>query len=146
MSGRGGIWTFRRARRIAAWLGLFAILAQAMLPVLHYRPVEHGVFKVLARADAGPLTAVICTPSGFKVVTLDGLPAEDGSQQKNGKTRFCPLCQAANAVAALVPPVAPTLDVLETETRIALTVAYEALARRPATANLQPRAPPFPIG
>lgn len=146
MTARGGIWSQRRARRLAAWLGLFAILAQAMLPVLHYRPAEHGVFKILSQAATGPLTAVICTPSGFKVVTLDSLPAEGESSQKNGKTRFCPLCQAATALAALIPPAAHALDALAAETRVVLIAAYDALAEQPATANLQPRAPPLPIG
>ena len=137
-----------RARRFAAWLGLVAIVAQALLPMLHPTPTQHGVFKVLARASTGPVTAVICTPSGFKLVTLDALPpGEEGTSKKDGgKTRFCPLCQAAHALAVATPPAAPALHALAAEARVALIAAADALSAQPATANLQARAPPLPIG
>jgi hypothetical protein len=134
----------RRARLFAALLGIGAILAHALLPVLHPVPTPQAVLRLLADAAAGPATAVICTPAGIKVVALDGLPAEpDG---KPGKARFCPLCQAAGAMAAFAPPVTPALAAPAGAAVAAIRVAAAAVPRQPATANLPPRAPPLPIG
>jgi hypothetical protein len=72
----------RRCRALVAWIAVLAIFVQAMLPALHALAMGSG--GMVATADAGS-TVVICTPTGFKRITLGGLPtpwpAPDGSSQ-----------------------------------------------------------------
>lgn len=127
----------RTARLLAAWLGMLAIVAQALLPVVHPMSAPRAL-----QADAAASgKIVICTPYGFKLVSLDELPGDD----KPGKAQpgqFCPLCQAVQTAAALPPPEGPDLGRVPCETAVAFVDRDTASAPPPATGPPQARAPP----
>ncbi len=129
----------RRTRRLlVAWLGLFALVAQALLPVVH--PVAPSRMQA---ADASSLDKiVICTPYGFKLVSLDELPGDDTSR-KSMPGQFCPLCQAAQTAAALPPPDGPALGRVPTPIVLHLAESDRLPPAAPATGPPQARAPPF---
>lgn len=134
-----------RLKLIGAWLGILALAVQALLPVLHGPAMARGQMAMAsAAADGlGGKTIVICTPSGYKIVTLDeGTGQNPPATPEKGKALFCPLCQAIQAAAALVPPSAPVLDRVVEPTRVAYSVFAQEPVSRPRACSSQPRAPP----
>ncbi len=129
--------TRRTKRLLAAWLGMLAIVAQALLPIVH--PMAPSKTMTAEAAALGKI--VICTPYGFKLVSLDELPGDD-TKRKAAAAQFCPLCQAVQAAAALPPPDGPALGCVAAETRVAFFDPAAASAPPPATGPPQARAPP----
>jgi hypothetical protein len=127
----------RHTRRLlAAWLGVLAIVAQALLPIAHPMAPPRAL-----TADAAALgKIVICTPYGFKLVSLDEVPGED--TKRKAASQFCPLCQAVQAATALLPPDGPALGCVAAETTVAFFDPGTASAPPPATGPPQARAPP----
>ena len=110
--------------RLAAWLGVLALLVQALLPAA----------AMAATSRSGGETMVICTVDGVRTVTL-------GEHEKGGKPFAglpCHDCLAA-ACAALPAP----------EPQIARVVYSRVVMERPREQAWAPklaRAPPRPPG
>lgn len=116
---------------------MLAIVAQALLPVVHPMAPSRAL-----TADAAVLgKIVICTPLGFKLVSLDELPGDE-APRKAKPGQFCPLCPAAHA-AALPPPDGPDLGRVAAGTTVAFLDPDTTAAPPPATGPPQARAPPF---
>jgi hypothetical protein len=129
----------RRTRRLlAAWLGMLAVVAQALLPIVH--PMAPSRALTTDAAALGKI--VICTPYGFKLVSLDELPGED-TKRKAAPGQFCPLCLAVQSAAILPPPDGPALGCVAAETTVAFLDPATTSTPPPATGPPQARAPPF---
>ncbi len=128
----------RRTRRLlAVWLGMLAIVAQALLPIVHPMAPPRAL-----TADAAALgKIVICTPYGFKLVSLDELPGDE-TPRKAKPGQFCPLCQAVQSAAVLPPPDGPDLGYVAVEIDVAFFDSDTASAPPHATGPPQARAPP----
>src|SRR5579859_7336599 len=123
----------------AAWLAIFAILLQALLPV--------------AQAPAG------MAPAGLGGDTIAGLDIAQNLCHAPGDTRrddpgkapldhqqCCAICLAAHAVGSFAPPSAPTVAISRDYGTVVPVEA--ALILPPLRSNLrqqQPRAPPVLI-
>ena len=87
----------RSARTTALWLGLAALLVQAMAPLCLVGSMGAGA--------PGASSIILCTSHGFETIQIgaDGnpLPATP-AQDQQGAT--CPLCAAMHATGAFVPP------------------------------------------
>ena len=86
----------RVTRTLALWLGLAALLVQAMAPLCLTGFMSAGV--------PGESSIILCTSHGFETIRIDadgkplpGTPAQD--QQGS----ICPLCSAMHAASAFVP-------------------------------------------
>jgi len=131
----------RHTRRLlAAWLGVLAIVAQALLPIVHPMAPPRALAADAAATGATLAKIVICTPLGFKLVSLDEVPGDD--TKRTTTSQFCPLCQAAQAAAALPPPGGPDLGCVAGETTVAFLDPRSLSAPAPATGPPQARAPP----
>ena len=120
---------------------MLAIVAQALLPIVH--PVAPSRAQVADAAAFGKI--VICTPYGFKVVSLDEVPGDD-MPRKAAAGQFCPLCQAAQTAVALPAPDGPDLGRCLAGTTVAFSEAGAAPSAGFAPHLPQARAPPLPIG
>ena len=97
----------------------------------------------LAAGATTARTVLICTPTGYKLVTIADLPPGDGSPAPLPlKEHFCPLCQAVKSAAALPPPAPPELCAPVVAASVVRAPIEIALPAAPALANLQARAPP----
>ena len=87
----------RSARTTALWLGLAALLVQAMAPLC--------LAGFMSAGATGASSIILCTSHGFETIQIgaDGkpLPATP-AQDQQGTT--CPLCAAMHATTAFVPP------------------------------------------
>lgn len=138
MSGHAPLLARRTKRLLAAWLGMLALVAQALLPVVH--PVAPSRTLTADAAALGKI--VICTPYGFKLVALDDLPGSDDRHKVN-PGQFCQLCQAVQSAAALPPPDGPALGTVPTPIVLRLATLARVPAAPPATGPPQARAPPL---
>jgi hypothetical protein len=118
-------WTAGRARA-AAWLGVLALLVQAMLPA--------AAMAATAGAQRGE-RIVVCTVSGVRTITVGDHPTGGG---KSFAGMPCQDCLAAAAVALPAP-----------EPQIAPIVYAQTAVERPRERSWPPslaRAPPRPPG
>ena len=87
----------RSVRTTALWLGLAALLVQAMAPLC--------LAGFMSAAAPGTSSIILCTSHGFETIQIgaDGkpLPATPAQDQQGAN---CPLCAAMHAASALVPP------------------------------------------
>jgi hypothetical protein len=128
----------KRGTRPAAWLAVFAILLQALLPVVQ---------APAGMASAGPggdtiagldIAGHLCHAPGDTAPDDHG-PAPVDHQQ------CCDFCLAVHAVGGFAPPSAPKIAVSR-EYGIVLPVETSlVLTRRQANSTQQARAPPILI-
>jgi hypothetical protein len=89
----------RVLRTFALWLGLVALMVQALAPLC-----AAGLMGSTDRTD-GVASIILCTAHGFETIRIgaDGkpLPAAPAQDQQSSP---CPLCAAMHAMTAFVPP------------------------------------------
>jgi hypothetical protein len=85
------------SRTLALWLGLAALLVQAMAPLC--------LAGFMSVAAPGASSIILCTAHGFETIQIgaDGkpLPATPAQDQQGAN---CPLCSAMHAASAFMPP------------------------------------------
>jgi hypothetical protein len=119
-----------KLNRRAAWLAVFALLLQALLPAVHH-PGGMALAGTLALGDAH-----LCLAPG-------SAPVSPGDTDKSPHhAPACAICQAVHAIGGFAPPAAP---VLAGQTAIATSFAPSRSAA-PVSRQIfraqQPRAPP----
>ena len=126
---------FRRrysASRRAAWLAVFALLLQTLVPAFHH-PASMALGGTLALGEAQHLClapgSTPVAPSGEDKVPHHHLPA-------------CAICQAVHAIGGFAAPPAPMLAFSGGYTVAALPHFDPAQPRPRLNTHLQPRAPP----
>jgi hypothetical protein len=124
----------RRHTGPAGWLALFAILFQALLPVVH-----HPAGVALAGA-INPDSHNFCFAPG----TGDHQPADPHKAPAN-HTPPCPICQAMHAVGGFVPAAAPSPVVTGNFEIADLFPQLESSGRSQPRETAQARAPPVKI-
>ena len=130
----------RITRPAGAWLGIFALLIQVWLPLVHH--------PALAAAGAPPAyagdTALFGGEIALCLAPLSGQPDPSGRPVPVHKIPVCPICQAMHALGSFVPPagiVVAERPLPPVPVNAAHRVAVIARAANPAT---RPRAPPVP--
>lgn len=157
-TGRDRRRSLRRGRRMSGGLSggtllaLLAVLALMLLPAFqavamarHGGPAGAPADPAFAAA-AGQVSVVICTPYGYKLVSLADLLKSD-TEDKGGKTpgadRACALCPA---LAQQDLAVAPSLFILRPEPVAVAAGPWVVVAGHIMPAGppplKQPRAPP----
>ena len=124
--GRGRTGGHRRRAGVAAWLGVLALLIQALLPAAAMAAQSRGSGEQI----------VICTLAGVKTVTVDAKTHEKGGEAFAGLP--CADCLAASTAAVPLP-----------ELEVALAVFASAPIEHAPERNWAPRlarAPPRPPG
>jgi hypothetical protein len=121
----------RRKTTRGAWIAIFAILLQALLPLVHH-PAG------MAMADTLPIGSAknVCIAPGSAPV----LPDKPTKTQHNPP--LCEICQAIHAVGGFPPPAAPVLHIISTVEAIVVPSPSAFAALPAAFAPQQPRAPP----
>ena|SRR5271168_3180659 len=125
----------RKATRPAAWLAMFAILLQALLPAVH-----HPAGMALAGVGNDKI-------AGLDIAQYLCVAPSSTTPDKPGKVPAhhippCALCSAVHAIGGFAPPVAPVIAVSREFGIVApTTTALVPLQQRP-TPRQQPRAPP----
>ncbi|MBE9558635.1 MAG: DUF2946 domain-containing protein [Proteobacteria bacterium] len=135
MPGRTRSW-----RRPAAWVALFALLLNVVLPLASVAKTAEAAGPGAYLAGGSGETIVICTGTGMRIIQLgpDGKPVS-GNMQGDG---FCPICTIFAGIdltrSTQVEPVSDTgLN------RGVLTPAHADLPRPSIHATPSaPRAPP----
>lgn len=120
-----------RARRVAAWLGLVAMLAFALLPTLA-RALPHGSSEGWVE---------VCTPRGMQWVAVDAASADPASPPPAAAAETCTLCSLSLGGAAALPAPVPRLALPSRATEpppLFLQAPRTLFAWRSA----QPRGPP----
>jgi hypothetical protein len=119
-----------RARRVAAWLGLVAVLAFALLPTLS-RAVPHG------SSDGW---VEVCTPRGMQWMAVDAL-ADPAAPAPSTVAEPCTLCSLSFGAAAALPAPGRTLALPSRATE-APALFLQAPRTLFAWRSAQPRGPP----
>jgi hypothetical protein len=124
-----------RGSHRAAWLALFAVLFQALLPAVHH---PQGMAMAGGLGIAG----------GINICLAPGTPPGNSAPADSGKNPAphapaCPLCQAIHAIGAFAPPASPSLPArLGDAIALGVSVATRIEPRSHRT-HPQPRAPPL---
>ncbi len=125
-----------RALRPAAWLAVFAILLQALLPMMH------PAGSMARAATSGDTIAGFDIAQNLCHAPGDTTP-DDRGQTPADHQQCCAICLAVHAVSSFTPPAAPAVAVARD---YGIVVPVEAaLILPPLRPNLrqqQPRAPP----
>lgn len=123
------------SRRLAVWLGLFALLIHALLPL-----TQTAIRS--AQASQGIEHVVLCSALGFKTIALKhGLPVDADPDKPEKASRNCPFCPGHAAGPAILPA-----GILLALPAFSLTVLFgsapdSTLAQSPHSPQ-QARAPP----
>ena len=125
-----------RGTRPAAWLAVFAILLQALLPVVRAPAVMAGpAGDTIAGLD---IAAHLCHAPGDTAPDDHG-PAPADHQQ------CCDVCLSVHAIGGFSPPSEPILAVNRDYGVVIPTTATLILPRQQVNSPQQARAPPFLI-
>jgi hypothetical protein len=128
----------------SAWLGIFAVLFQALLPLGHHPATMFaptgGETADFERAFAEAM--VLCTPAG---PVHSGVPFDNHAPAHHPNLPPCPICLSMHTMGGLVPP-----DTVNLTAQSFAHYAYLGNAARPVrtvSLNLgaRPRAPPLQI-
>jgi hypothetical protein len=124
-----------RAHRRTAWLAVFALLLQSLIPAFHH-PASMAFAGTLAFGDVKDL----CLASG-------SAPVAPGDHDKAPQHHVpdCPICQAVHAMGGFPPPTAPVVALPGEAGTGTPTVRTALLVRQRAFTLAQPRGPPASI-
>jgi hypothetical protein len=125
-----------KGTRPAAWLAVFAILLQALLPV--------------ARAPAGMAAPSGDTIAGLNIAAnlchaLGETAPDDHGPGPVDHQQCCDFCLAVHAIGGFAPPSAPEIAVSREYGLVIPTAATIVLPRQQAGSTQQARAPPVLI-
>lgn len=126
-------WNRHRQTRRAAWLAVFALLLQTIIPALHHpASLALGSVSVLDAAQH------LCLAQNAGSTT----PSDHEKAPKHHAVPVCPMCQAVHAIGGFAPPADPVVALIRA-TAISLSHYSEAAKIRQRLAcQGQPRAPP----
>jgi hypothetical protein len=119
----------------AAWVAAFAMMFQALMPVLH-----HPAGMAIAGALSPDATKNICIAAAPGTITPG-----DHDKSPAPASRDCALCQAIHAIGGFVPPVAPVIAAAPTRDVSPIIPTAISVPLRRSYAAAQPRAPPTPV-
>ncbi len=121
------------AFRRAAWVAIFAMLLQALIPALHH-PARMAMADTLSLGGGKNL----CLAPG-------GIPANSGAPDKEPHHHLpaCAICYALHALGGFAPPQLPAVAILRSSTTGFHPAAVTIVSIRLPYASQQPRAPPF---
>jgi hypothetical protein len=125
-----------RATRPAAWLAVFAILLQALLPVT---PASAGI----APAGLGGDTIAGLDIAGHLCHAPGDTAPDDRAPAPLDHQQCCDFCLSVHGVGGFTPPTAPALAVSRDYGLVVTTETALVLPRRQVNAPQQARAPPI---
>jgi hypothetical protein len=125
-----------RGTRPAAWLAVFAILLQALLPGIHHPAGMALAGDKIAGLD---IAQYLCHTPGSTT------PDDPGKAPAHHHIPPCALCSSMHAIGGFAPPSAPIIAVSGDYGIVVPTVVTLVLPRRQANATQQARAPPVLI-
>jgi hypothetical protein len=119
-------------RRPRAWIAIWAILVQPLLPIAHH-PASLALGQSLAATDHN-----LCQGSA-------GAPRDSDHKGPIHKVPTCPICQAVHAIGGFPPPTAVMLKSSFPYAIVVAVVTDNSAPRRLARVAAQPRGPPLPV-
>jgi hypothetical protein len=122
----------RPQHRFMAWMAIFAILLQTLIPALHH-PASMAMMDMPGMDGANGL----CVAPG-STSPAPGAPNKAPAHQ----IPPCALCQAVHAIGGFAPPPAPVVIATTTVPTVFIAVLTEFTPAQPAHSSQQPRAPP----
>ena len=125
-----------RGTRPAAWLAVFAIVLQALLPVMQ---APAGTMPAGGDTIAGlDIAGHLCHAAG------DPAPDDHGPAPADHR-QCCDVCLTVHAIGGFAPPAAPVIAVRRDYGIVVPVAATLVLPRRQVDATQQARAPPILI-
>ncbi|WP_323120352.1 DUF2946 family protein [Burkholderia alba] len=121
----------RTRRGVVAWLAIFAMLCQSLMPTLA---------QAYAGRASSPLVLQLCTAGGFKQISLDGA-SPTSSPAKTFYTPHCPYCSSGHHFALPPVPIAIVADAQYVSTAFVPAVSTPRVKSRKLAAA-PPRGPP----
>jgi hypothetical protein len=129
----------RKGTRPAAWLALFAILLQALLPAVAQQPADMTPAGLSGDTVAGlDIAQNLCHSPG------DTTPDDPGKAPLDHQ-QCCAFCLAVHAIGGFVPPTAPAIAVSRDYGIVVPAATTLVLSQQRPTLRQQPRAPPVLI-
>jgi hypothetical protein len=145
MISRGGVigtaWGRRRARRLGAMLGIFALLLQASALLLHHTIAPHTHSFAAAAAFDDMAAAWTHDPAD----DVAAGPSGDHQKAPHRELPPCPVWTALHFLGGYVAPSEPALLLIIWVLVTTLAVAALPAIAFQAAGGGQPRAPPAPI-
>jgi hypothetical protein len=126
----------RRATRPAAWLAVFAILLQALLPGIHHPAGMALAGDKIAGLD---IAQYLCFAPGGTT------PDDPAKAPAHHHIPPCALCSSLHAIGGFAPPSAPLIAVSRDYGIVFPTTASLHLTRQRTDSPQQARAPPVLI-
>ena len=129
----------RISLRRTAWIAIFALLLQALLPAFH-----HPAGMALAGALGGASDRTVAALESGNLCLAPGSTApDDPGKAPAHHMPACALCAAMHVIGGFAPPATPVLALSPRSGTIVPPYSAIVLARRLQHARQQPRAPPF---
>lgn len=125
-----------RGTRPAAWLAVFAILLQALLPGIHHPAGMALAGDKIAGLD---IAQYLCHTPGSTT------PDEPGKAPAHQHIPPCALCSSMHAIGGIAPPVPPVIALSRDYGIVIPAAAALDLPRRQVNSTQQARAPPVLI-
>jgi hypothetical protein len=121
--------------RRAAWLAVFALFLQTLIPAGHH---PAGMALAATLGIDGPSN--LCLAPGSAPVA-----PSDRDKAPHHQMPACAICQAVHAIGGFAPPAAPVVVLVRKATVSRPTFQRVQLAQQPVGEFAQPRAPPLSI-
>ena len=121
-----------RVHRRAAWLAVFALLLQTLIPVFH-----HPASMAFAGTLGADVVKNLCLAPG-------STPVAPGDQDKSPHHQIpaCAICQAVHAIGGFAPPPVPAVALVRAARSSRLAFKSVLFAPQRVGEFAQPRGPP----
>src|SRR5262245_2574984 len=128
----------RTSLRRTAWIAIFALLLQALLPAFHH-PAGTALAGPLGRGS----NVVSGLDSGSLCLAPGSTAPDDPAKAPAHHVQPCALCAAMHAIGGFAPPAAPVVAVSCDRGGAALPYSMTGPAPRSQHVRQRPRAPPI---